>query len=562
MIYYICKEIERFFLPLLVQKLTEEKRTVIVRGSFFVEKSMLGKGRNVIFTSYKEITAENVIGVVTDAMQLYRQNADECQYLLDYASGDQPIQRKEEKKYMDWVDCRAVDNVALEICDFWRGFGWGNPITLVQRGDVKDPDTKASGIAELNYCYSATGNERDLQAMADFIVKCGHAFTLIDINTEYEEGDSYFTRDVVDPRWAFVVRSKAYSDNRVVLGVTLNIDKEDYYFTAYTKDRIFNIKAIKSDKSDVKQVGKDADYFHKHYMWEAMDLFDEKNVLGRIPLIEWYWESSRTGVFENQISALDNINLLVSDISNGIEQNIQAFWWTNNVEFEKIVVKDSEGNDVEVIKKPQNGDFIHTRTTRDGVNPSIQPLVMDYNLDGMNRTYIEQRALVLQKCHVPQRSETSGGSSGVAMDAAAGWADAESVASSREEIVKGCQLDEIKVVLKAVKECPEISSDNPMLLLYANDIQPAIRRPRNSDLASKTNSITTLLAHGFALEDCVANVPLFADATQVIQRSGEGVKKYQETIFNQANDAEAAPNADRTMQDSSDNASKSPMLNQ
>ena len=53
----------------------------------------------------------------------------------------------------------------------------------------------------------------------------------------------------------------------------------------------------------------------------------------------------------------------------------------------------------------------------------------------------------------------------------------------------------------------------------------------------------------------ISTVPLFADATQVIQRSGEGVRKYQETIFNQANDPEAAPNADRTMQDLSDQES-------
>ena len=141
------------------------------------------------------------------------------------------------------------------------------------------------------------------------------------------------------------------------------------------------------------------------------------------------------------------------------------------------------------------------------------------------------------------------------MDSASGWADAESIASSREEIVKGCQNDEIKVVLRAINESPVIDRDNPLLILHANDVQPAIRRPKNTDLATKTNAITTLLSHGFTIEDCISTVPLFADATQVIQRSGEGVRKYQETIFNQANDAEAAPNADRTMQDLSDQES-------
>lgn len=234
---------------------------------------------------------------------------------------------------------------------------------------------------------------------------------------------------------------------------------------------------------------------------------------------------------------------------------IQSLWWTNNVEFEKEIVKDSEGNDVEVVKKPKNGDWLHTRTAREGSNPSIQPLSMDYHISEMSQTYYEQRTLVLQKCHVPQRSETSGGSSGVAMDSASGWADAESIASSREEIVKGCQCDEIRVVLKAIKESPDIESDNPLLILHTNDVQPAIRRPKSSDLATKCNGITTLLSHGFALEDCLSNIPLFGDATQVIQRSGEGVKKYQETIFNKENDPEAAPNADRTMQDMSDQTS-------
>jgi len=519
---------------------------------------MIGKGRNVLLTSYKEINSENVIKVVKDAMKLYRQNADDCEFLLNYASGEQPLIRKEKKKVMTWIDCEAVDNVALEISEFWRGFGWGNPITLVQRGDIKDKEGKAEGISELNYCYSATGNSRDLQTMANFIVKCGHCFTIVDLNTEWEPGESYFTRDAVDPRWAFVVRSTAYTDRRVVLGATLNVVDDDYFITAYSKDWIYNIKAMKN-KVETSSVKDEKDIFSKLYSWSLIDGMSEiKNPLGVIPITEWYWEPERTGVFENQINALDNLNLIASDISNGIEQNIQSIWWANNVEFEKQIIKDDEGNETEVVKKPANGDWVQTKTAREGVNPSIQPLVMDYHIDDMLNSFTEMRTLVLQKCHVPQRSDTSGGSSGVAMDSASGWADAESIASSREEIVKGCQIDEVRVALRAVKESPFINIDNPMINLYPNDVQPAIRRPKNSDLATKSNAITTLLKHGFSLEDCIANIPLFADATQVVQRSGEGVKKYQETIYSQANDAEEAPNADRTMQDLSDQ--KSPNL--
>lgn len=521
---------------------------------------MIGKGRNILLTSYKEINDENVIKVVQDAMFLYKKNAEDCEFLLNYASGDQPITRKEDKKVMTWIDCEAVDNVALEISDFWRGFGWGNPITLVQRGDIKNAEGKAEGISELNYCYAATGNSRDLQTMANFIVKCGHCFTIVDMNTEYEEGDSYFTRDVVDPRWAFVVRSTAYADRRVVLGVTLSVVDEDYFITAYTKDRRYDIQAIKKDKNTAKKdknnaktVKEEKDFFKNFYIWSQMEIFGVKNPLNIVPVIEWYWEPERVGVFENQINALDNLNLIASDISNGIEQNIQSLWWTNNVEFEKEIITNEDGTETEIVKKPANGDWIHTKTAREGVNPSIQPLVMDYHIDDMLNSFTEMRTLVLQKCHVPQRNDTSGGSSGVAMDSASGWADAESIASAREEVVKGCQMDEVRVVLKAIKESPAITGkDSSLLKLYPNDVQPAIRRPKNFDLATKANAMTTLLKHGFALEDAVSNIPLFADATQVIQRSGEGVRKYQETIFNQTNNAEEPANADRTMQDLSD----------
>ena len=508
----------------------------------------------MLFTPYKEINSDNVIKVVEDAMQGYRENADDCEFLLNYASGDQPLKRTSEKKVMDWIDCQVVDNVALEVSDFWRGFGWGNPITLVLRGDTDNAEQKADGIAKLNYCYAATGNARDLQTMANFIVKCGHCFSFVDMNTEYEEGDSYFTRDVIDPRWAFVVHSTAYPDKRVILGVTLTVVDNDYYITAYTKDRRYDILAAKRSET-AKSVGTEDNFLKMNYNFIAMDHFDEKNALGIIPIIEWYWEPERIGVFENQINELDNINLMLSDITNGFEQNIQSLWWTNNVEFEKEIIKDDAGNETEIVKKPKNGEWVHTKTAREGSNPTIQPLVMDYHINEMSQTYYEQRSLVLQKCHVPQRAETSGGSSGVAMDSASGWADAESIASSREEIVKGCQSDEIRVVLKAINESPVINRDNPLLILHTNDVQPAIRRPKNTDLATKTNAITTLLSHGFTIEDCISTVPLFADATQVIQRSGEGVRKYQETIFNQANDAEAEPNADRTMQDLSDQQS-------
>ena len=515
---------------------------------------MIGSGRQTIYTTEKEITPENIYKVLQKAMPVFRKNAEECDFLLKYDAGIQPLQRKEPKKVMKWIDCEYVDNVAKEANDFWIGFGWGNPITLVQRGDsVDDKGIKAKGIAELNKCYAAAGNIRDLQEIANFIVKCGHVYTLTEINKEWEEGESYFTRDVLDPRCSFVVRSLGYSDKRQILGASLRYDENNnIYITAYSKETRFDIVASGENKKR-KKIN-----YEEDYAWTIA--YMEENPLHKIAITEWYWTPDRTAIIEGQINALDNINDLVSEIGNGVQQNIQAIWWSNNVEFPQEEITHEDGTKELIPKKPGSGDWVQTTSPKDGAQPSIKPLVIDYHLGDMQNTYTAQRALVLEKMHVPQRNDNSGGSTGVAMDSSTGYADAESVASAREGIVVGCQNDEIKVVLAAIKASPDIEESNPMLQLLPGDIQPAIRRPKNFDLATKSNAIATLLAHGFSLEDCVANIPMFQDATQVITRSSEGVKKYQESIFDKDNDAEQAPNSDRTMGDLSDQVSNSPNL--
>ena len=511
---------------------------------------MVGKGRNLITTTYKVIDRENILEVIQKALILHQENANDCDFLLDYDAGVQPIDRTNcEKKTMPWIDVESIDNVAHEISDFWVGFGWGNPIVLVQRGENADKE-KAEGIAQINNGYSAAGNSRDLQKIANYVVKCGHCYTLSEINKDWEEGEAYFTRDVLDPRSSFIVYSSSYPDGRAMLGVTYATDDNGMSMTAYTKYARYTLYAQRLNNKNVTSGDK---YWQQAYSWTIVS--EEYNYLKRIAIVEWYWTIDRSGVFEHQISALDSVNLLVSDIANGVEQNIQAIWWSNNVEFPTEIIKDADGNEVEVIRKPKSGEWVMTNSPKDSANPTIQPLTIDYHLEDMQRSYTEQRSLILQKCHVPQRSETSGGSSGVAMDSAAGWADAESVASAREELIKACQLDELRVVLRAIKESPDIDPTNPMLKLYVNDIQPAVRRPKNFDLATKANSISTLIAHGFAIEDVLSNIPLFNDATQTIERSGDMVRRYQESIIG------GATEESRNQQDMSDNAANSPMLN-
>lgn len=485
---------------------------------------MIGKGRHTLQTPVKAITKDNVIPVIQSVMAKFRENADDCQFLIDYKSGIQPLVRKSAKKTMTWIDNQVVDNVAKEVLEFWEGFGWSNPITFVQRGESEDIDgVKAKGIKLLNSSYSEVGSEGDLQRLADFVETCGICYTLVDFNKEWEEGESYFTRDVLDPRNAFVIRSSYYSDRRIMLGVSFrHDDKGNIFMTAYSKDNVFDIVGDRIVNSNAK------DFDAGNYKFRQTEFSGLHNPIGRVQVCEWIRSVDRTGVFENQISSMDNLNLLLSNISNGVQEGIEAIWWMNDAELETYTYTDEDGNEQTAVRKPQNGEWLMTYTQRDGKSPSVQPLVLDYHLEDMRNNYLSQRSLILQKCHVPQRNDNSGSSSGLAIETSAGWQDAECHAQAQETITVSCSKAELRIIIAALRESPDIKPDNPMLAISVGDIDPCVRRPKSFDILSKVNAFCAFIAKGGSVEDALAIAPLVPDTAQLIARSGDGIRRYQE----------------------------------
>lgn len=506
-------------------------------------------GRPIIWTDEEEITTKNVIDVLRDAISAFEPISTRIDQMMKFVAGDQPVLR--EKTFRPDINPCVVDNVCAQVVEFNLGFYWGNPATFVQRAKNKDdmPD-EVYAVSVLNEQYDTAGHSTKTQEIARFAEKVGVVNTFIDINTDkenVEDGGAYFTRDVLDPRTSFLVRSSCYPDHRVMLGVTFRKAKNGYtYYTCFSKAQRFEIDNTKGDLAHGQRSG-------------------EKNPLGRIPIAEYFISYDRTACWECIESEQNNLNLLISDYSADIEQNTMCVWHTNDVEFEKEIVTDSDGNQTEQVKKPGNGEWLQTFTPQDGKTPVVEPLVVNYDYPGMLNNIVTRRALMLEKCNVPQRNDNSGGSTGVAMSDASGWSAAEAAATKKDRIINGCMIEELKIVLAAIRESPFISSDNPLLQLKYSDVVPNFKRQKTYELTTKTNAIATLLSHGFSLEDCVSTVPLFDDPSQVVTRSSEGVRKYQETIFTMENEAEGgegeqAPNADRIMQDESDQISNSPNI--
>ena len=519
---------------------------------------MIHKGRIKLYTDAPEITYENVIDVVRKCIPNHETNASDSDELIRYDKGEQPrIRVKQNRKD---IDIWCVDNVANEISKFHIGYKWGIPITIVQRGEKdKGKQNEVEAISLLNECYESESIRKKTQELARFVEICGVGYTYVGINTEWEDGDSYFTVDVLEPQTTFVIHSSYYRNKRPMLGVTYRRDSQgNRFFTCYSKDRRFDIKNLMEIENG-EVTGKTT--------WGHDLRSGEENPLHKIPIIEWIRDFDRMGCFERQMDDMNCLNLLESDFCNATDEAVQAIWHCNDVEFPTVEIELPDGTKKEVVKRPENNEWMQTFTTPDGKTPFVTPLSANFDYEGNLNCTITKRAFILQKADVPSRNQNSGGSTGLGMSSAIGMDSLEAVASAQQNIEEGCKMEEIKVALSAIKESPFIEPDNPLLKLKYRDVQPNIKRNKQFEMTNKANCFATLVSHGINGYHALKAVSLFDDVNQVYADSREAIEKYQDSVFDKSasnnavgGEGEKKPNADRISQDLSDQTNNSPFI--
>lgn len=518
-------------------------------------------GRREIFTDAPIVNKDNIIEILSQAYIEHLINADKETYLLKYEAGEQPILLR-EKEVRPEINVKVTDNLANEATEFHLGYEWGNPITFIQSGERDfGRDDEPEALTLLNKWYAAEHIKSKTQKLGRFVEITGVGYTFVYLKklTDWHKGDSPFGVEVLDPRYAFIIKSSYYPDHRDMVGVTFRTDNNgNSFFTCYTKDRVYVIENI------VKITNSNGES-------EEVDLWNDKgstsgsgmvNNLGIIPIIEWQRAADRMGGFERQIPEMDNLNLLVSDFSNDVDQNTNVLWHGVDIEFPK----DEKGNPV----NPKTGDFLLTQTTQQGGKPTLNPLVVPYDYTGILNNIVTRRQLILQKMNVPQRSDNLSGATGVAMDDATGWNSAEVSASKKEEFQSDCKMKEVKVVLAAIEKATTdmIPAESPIRMLDYSEITPSIKRQRNFDIATKANFFATMISHGAHPLHAFKAMNLFEDANATYVDSLPYIERYLDSIYNRNETATASvggfgeeePDADKTMVDMSDQVGNSPRL--
>ena len=217
------------------------------------------------------------------------------------------------------------------------------------------------------------------------------------------------------------------------------------------------------------------------------------------------------GFFEKAIPLMDALNTTDSDRVNDIAQHVQNLLWGDNIEIDDEQYKQMRKDGMIVTKSP-TGRTATLKYLECALDQSGNQLLVDY---------IKQQ--ILDICSVPSRSELSGGSTGSATNMSTGWMAAETDAKAKEQIWTASERRETAVILSIIKNSDEVDGDISELSLADLDIK--FSRSRTYDLATKCNSLATLIHIGIDPLRAIETVGLFTDPQQVALDSAERIDK-------------------------------------
>lgn len=500
-----------------------------------------GYGRQVIYIDETEITDENICKIIKETFYKHKINSEAQKELFDYEKGKQPILDR-KKDIRPEINHKLVDNEASKIVDFKLGYEFGNPINLVQRAKVEpckngkqdkytDDDIK---IALLNEMFVEEDKEsKDNKCARDFLVSgLGYKMALAkkDVN-----GVSVFDYVIPNPLTTYIVRTNDVF-RRKILGVTYSVSEKGKRIKlgAYTDDAYYYF-----------------DGTFKKYK------FKEENGIGKIPIVEYYYNHDRMCCFEKVIPLIDYKNIVNSDRLNDISQHVQSLLWMNDCELE----------DDDKQKVATSGGLIITRTTPEGKTPIINYISQVLNQSEIQTFADHLKDQIMEQAGVPTKGDTGGGSTGSAMSLSNGWATAEQLAKVTESIYKQSEMEFLDLVLTIIKNSNEVKN-NEIKKLELSDIGIKFARNKTYDLGTKVNALATLLNSGVDGLRAFEVIDLFPDTQQAFLDSRENIEKKQGyNKEEQEKDVDfdnkklnEVPNTDkRIMNDLSDNYEQSPI---
>lgn len=470
-------------------------------------------GRQRIILDYQEVTPDNLFEVMSKVLPIHKQNAQDCDYLINYFLGDQDILNR-TGVYTNNINNTTVVNYAFPITREIVGYTFGNGVELLQRDMKYQKDvSKLSDI----YTYEFSYYVDICSAIYSSICGVGYQITLPSKDiTKDMTPDVPIVYDYLDPRFTFIVQSTEIGNPVILSGYFIkNKLTGKWEYTCYTNKYKFTFN-----------------------YGEPKSLRTSVNILGINPISMVENSLFLTGDWEQAIAVMNASNMVASDSLNDIEGTIKALLVIIGAEFE------DEDADSKRIKEKR----ILTLTKGNGNLANLDAKFIAPQLDSTSveniRKYLEDARNVITG--IPDRSaNSSGGDTGTAVLNRDGWTDIEIVARLKELFFKKAKKQQLAVGIKILKNLGLLSDD-----LSVMNIDVIIGRHTTDNLQTKTQAFSTLVATGeLATIDCLELSNLTNRTREIVERGEKAKKQRQKDAIKPTQDTKNDEMTDTTSND-------------
>ncbi len=452
-------------------------------------------GRLDIYSTYDEITEENLVAELNSALVYHVKNLLQEEFLYWYTRGVQPILNRTKDVREDILNIVQV-NTAAEVVDFKNGYFLTQPCSYTSRR--KGVQTKLKKLNE--YLYRSGKQDVD-NKVADWFHRVGKGVGYVEPN---EDDEVPFKAYALDPRSAFAVYSLR-PGNKSIMGVNFVTQDGVAMFDVFTEKMVYHLKGVTVGKLITTEMNKD-------YIVTATELIGaEPNVLGYIPIIEYRYNSVNTSAFELAIPLLDEISNLTSNACDGVEQFIQSLAIAVNCEF------------------PENTTLTDIRKAGMIALRSIGENKADFKVLSEQLDQTQTKTLtdslydeVLRICAMPSRSNGSStyDTTGAAVLANFGWYQADAAARNTEDLFKESNRQFDRIIVDILKR-------KHLLDIDLNDFELNFVRNETANVQSKAQAFQTLMAAGLHPELAAAKSGISNDPVKDMKMS----EKWLEMIW-------------------------------
>lgn len=464
-------------------------------------------GRLDIYASFDDINEDNIKEELNSALVFHVKNMLQEEYLYWYRRGVQPILNRTKDVREDILN-KVQENHADEICAFKNGYFLTQNATYTARR--KGVQTKLKKLNE--FLYRSGKHEAD-NKVADWFHTVGKGVVYVEPS---DDAEMPFKAYALDPRSAFVIYSLE-PGNKPIMGVNMVVADEKAKFDVFTEDTVYHLSGTMVGKMLTPE--KNHDFLATA---TTLDSF-EPNVLGRIPIIEYRYNSINMGAFEACIPLLDEINNIVSNSCDGVEQFIQSLAIAVNCEF-------PENTTITDIRK---AGMIALRSV--GENKADFK-VLSEQLDQEQTKILVDRLYdqVLRIAAMPSRSsgQSTQSTTGAAVLANFGWYQADCAARNTEDLFKESNRQFDAIIVDILKR-------KQLLDVELSDFELNFVRNETANVQSKAQAFQTLLAAGMHPELAAAKSGISNDPVKDMKLS----EKYLKMIWG---DPEKVDEAEQT----------------